>query len=263
MSKIKVMTIQVGWTEDKEDNLKRAMDLIDRGFEQYGEADILCLPEFYYANPTKKNKDSIGEPLKGPFYEAFAACAVRHQVNIITGTFPMLQDGHLYNTCLAIDRRGQLKGKYSKVHLFDAFDRKESDILAPGDSLGIFDFDFGRAGVAICYELRFPEYLRTLALKEIDLLLVPAAFYRPRNDQWDILVKSAALNSLCYVAAANQYNKYCFGRSQIVDPCGLTLAQASDLETVIFASIDTGYQQKVRGDLAVYENRVPQLYEVK
>ena len=87
-------------------------------------------------------------------------------------------------------------------------------------------------GVAICYEVRFAEYLRTLALKDIDLLLLPSMFYRPRQDQWDLLVRAAALNNLLYVAAANQYNKHCFGRSQIVDPAGLTLSQASDLSLI-------------------------------
>lgn len=260
MSTIRVMAIQVGWTPDKEDNLRRAQDLIDRGFQQYGQADIICLPEFFYECPTYRNRDTVGEPLDGSFLETLSRCAEERRANIITGTFPQRKDGRLYNTCLAIDRRGRLVGEYSKVHLFDAAGRKESAYLTAGESLGVFHFDCCKAGVAICYEVRFCEYLRTLALKDIDLLLLPAMFYRPRQDQWDLLVRGAALNHLLYVAAANQYNKYCFGRSQIVDPCGLPLAQASDKEDVIFSCIDTAYQKEVRQELAVYDNRVPKMY---
>lgn len=262
MSKIKVLTVQIGWTEDIDDNLNRAIGLIEEGLSQYGNADIVCLPEFFYKNPTRKNKTYIGESLDYPFFHAFSEAAAKHHVNIVTGTFPENRDGEIYNTALCIDRQGRLIGNYSKAHLFDAFDRKESDILAAGKELGIVDFDFGRVGIAVCYELRFPEYLRTLALKGIDLLVVPSAFYRPREAQWEILIRGAALGNLCYVAAANQYNRYCFGRSMICDPCGLTLAQAPDREGVICTVIDTDYQKEIRKQTAAYENRRPDLYEI-
>lgn len=263
MSTIKVMAVQVGWTPNKEENLRRALDLIERGFQQYGQADIVCLPEFFYESPTYKNRETVGEPLEGAFYQTLSRCAAAHQVNMITGTFPQKKDGKLYNTCLAIDRGGNLLGEYSKVHLFDALDRKESDYLTAGRRHGIFEFDCGKVGVAICYEVRFCEYLRTLALQDIDLLAIPAMFYRPRQDQWDLLVRGAALNHVLYVVTANQYNKHCFGRSQIIDPCGLPLAQASDREDIIFTCIDTAYQKQMRDDLAVYENRVPEMYDIK
>ena len=262
MSIIRVMAVQVGWTPDKEDNLKRALNLIEKGIRQYGHADIICLPEFFYESPTYKHRDTVGEPLDGRFYQSLAHCAEKYQTNMITGTFPQKKEGKLYNTCLAIDRRGNLVGQYDKVHLFDTQNRRESDYLTAGTELGIFDFDCCKAGVAVCYEVRFCEYLRTLALADIDLLVIPAMFYRPRQDQWDLLVRSAALQQQIFVAAANQYNQYCFGRSQIVDPCGLPLAQASDKEDVIFTCIDTEYQKQVRAELAVYENRVPEVYDI-
>lgn len=263
MSMVRVMSVQVGWTPDKEDNLRRAIDLIERGIRQYGQADLICLPEFFYESPTYKNRDTVGEPLEGSFCQTFSRCAREHGVNIVTGTFPQRKEGRLYNTCLAIDRQGNLVGTYDKVHLFDVPDRKESDYLTAGRDFGIFQFDCCKVGVAICYEVRFCEYLRTLALKDIDLLAIPAMFYRPRQDQWDLLVRGAALNHQLYVAAANQYNKYCFGRSQIIDPCGLPLVQASDKEDVIFSYIDKSYQSEIRRELAVYENRVPQVYDLK
>ncbi|MFR8519144.1 MAG: carbon-nitrogen hydrolase family protein, partial [Emergencia timonensis] len=157
----------------------------------------------------------------------------------------------------------QLIGDYSKTHLFDAFTSKESDTVDAGADIGIVDFDFGKAGIAICYELRFPDYLRTLALKGIEVLFVPSAFYTPRHDQWDVLVQSAALDNLLYVVALNQYNEHFFGRSCIADPCGLIVSKVSDQEGIMYGILDMNYQQTVRSQVPTYQNRRPELYEVK
>lgn len=184
-------------------------------------------------------------------------------MNIITGSYPLIKGEKLLNTCLCINREGELIGDYSKTHLFDAFTSRESETVDAGDEIGIFDFDFGKVGVAICYELRFTEYLRTLALKGIDMMVIPSAFYTPRHDQWDILVQSAALHNLMYVVALNQYNDHFFGRSCIADPCGLIVSKASDKEDLIYGVLDMEYQQEVRNKVPTYQNRRPELYDVK
>lgn len=263
MKNIGIMGIQIGWTKNKEDNLNRALNLIDEGMSVYPKTDLICLPEIFYTIPNRENKSYIGESLDGPFASAFSACAKKYQVNIITGTFSYLKDGKIYNTCLAIDRKGKIVGEYSKTHLFDAFDRKESELFAAGNSLGLVDFDFGRVGIAVCYELRFVEYIRTVALQNIDLLCVPSAFYRPRHDQWSILTKSAALGNQIYVVAVNQFSPHCFGRSCIVDPNGIVTAGASDGEGVFYGSIDLDYQQEIREQNPLSLNRRPDLYQVK
>lgn len=259
---IGVMGIQVGMTDNKHDNLERALALIDAGFEKYKMVDVICLPELFYSNPTKENRSVIGEELHSEFFERFSECAKKYNVNIITGSYPLKKGEKLFNTCLCIDRKGELIGDYSKTHLFDAFTSKESDTCDAGDRIGIFDFDFGKVGIAICYELRFSDYLRTLALKGIDVMFVPSAFYTPRHDQWDILVKSAALHNLMYVVALNQYNDHFFGRSCIVDPCGLTVSQSSDREGYFYGILDMAYQKSVRDKIPTYVNRRPELYDV-
>ncbi len=260
---IGVMGIQVGMTDDKHDNLKRALSLIEEGFERYKKIDVICLPELYYSNPTKENRSWIGEELDSEFFHEFSACAKKHHVNIITGSYPLIKGDQLLNTCLCIDRQGNLIGDYSKTHLFDAFTSKESDTVDAGSEIGIFDFDFGKVGIAICYELRFPDYLRTLALKGIDILFVPSAFYTPRHDQWDVLVQSAALDNLMYVVALNQYNSHFFGRSCITDPCGLIVSKASDQEGIMYGVLDMDYQEKVRNQVPTYQNRRPELYDIR
>ena len=141
---IGVLGVQVGVTEDKRDNLRRALALIEKGFDRYKKIDVICLPEFYYALPTKDNRSYIGATLESEFFREFSVCAKKHHVNIITGTLPLRKEEKLLNTCLCIDREGKLIGDYSKTHLFDAFDTKESDAVDAGDQIGIFDFDFGK-----------------------------------------------------------------------------------------------------------------------
>ena len=260
---IGVMGIQVGITDDKHDNLMRALSLIEEGFRRYKKIDCICLPELYYSNPTKENRSYIGEQLDSEFFQEFSRCAKEHDVNIITGRYPLIKGDKLLNTCLCINREGQLIGDYSKTHLFDAFTSKESETVDAGNEIGIFDFDFGKVGIAICYELRFTEYLRTLALKDIDVLFVPSAFYTPRHDQWDVLVQSAALHNLLYVVALNQYNDHFFGRSCIADPCGLVVSRASDQEGIMYGVLDMDYQQRIRQQVPTYQNRRPELYDVK
>lgn len=260
---IGVMGIQLGMTDDKHDNLMRALELVDKGFDRYREVDLVCLPELYYSNPTKDNRNTIGERLDSEFFNEFSKCAKKYNVNIITGSFPLIKGDKLYNTCLCINRRGELIGDYSKTHLFDAFTSKESDTVDAGDEIGIFDFDFGKVGIAICYELRFPDYLRTLALKNIDLMVIPSAFYSPRHDQWDVLVASTALQNLMYVVALNQFNQHFFGRSCIADPMGLIVSKASDKEDVFYGTLDMEYQKQAREKVPTYQNRRPELYDVK
>lgn len=260
---IGILGVQIGMGEDKHENLMRALAFIDDAFTKYKKIDVICLPEVFYSNPTKENRATIGEQLDSEFFNEFSACAKKYHVNIITGTYPLIKGDKLYNACLCIDREGKLIGDYAKTHLFDAFTSKESDTCDAGESLGIFDFDFGKVGVAICYELRFPEYLRTIALQGVDLLFVPSAFYRPRHDQWTTLVTGTALSNVIYTTALNQYADHFFGRSMIVDPFGQIVAQASDRETTIYSVVDLDYQDECRTKLLSYQNRRPALYDVK
>lgn len=256
MSKAGILAIQVGWTEDKEDNLHRALALIDEAMAVYdNKVDLICLPEMYYVNPTRKNLDTVGMPLWNPLTIALADYARKYHVNLITGCFPWKSKEGLFNTCLCLDRDGAIVGQYSKTHLFDAIGKKESDLVKAGNEICIVDFDFGRVGVAVCYELRFPEYLRQICKEDVDLLCIPAAFYKPRHDHWEILTKAAALQNLTYVCAVNQYNRFYCGRSCIVNPGGVVLAEALDCEMAAYAEMDKDLVKEMRETFLTWENR--------
>ena len=259
---IGVLGIQIGLTADKHDNLRRAAALIEQGFRTYKNIDLVCLPEQYYSTVTPSTRDTDSEPLDSEFFYTFSELARKYRVNIITGSFPMDKDGKVYDCDLCIKREGVLIGDYYKTHLFDAFVSRESDSYDAGNKLGIVDFDFGRVGLLHCFELRFGEYLRTLALKGVDMFVVPSMFYKPIEDQWHILLNSAALNNLIYVVAPNQFNSQHFGRSCIVDPIGVNIAQASDMECCFYGVLNMEYQDQIRSKVPVYRNRRPELYNV-
>lgn len=260
MRNIGILAIQVGWTENKDDSLRQTLALIDEAMSRYNKVDVICLPEMYYTNPTRKNLDTVGMTLWNPLTIALADYARKYHVNIITGCFPWKAKGGLYNTCLCLDRDGAIVGQYNKTHLFDAMNVKESDLVKAGEEICVVDFDFGRVGIAVCYELRFPEYLTRICKEGVELLCIPAAFYIPRHDHWEILTKAAALQNLVYVCAVNQYNRFYFGRTCIVDPNGVTVAEATDKETYSYAQIDLDYVKDMREMFRKWENRREELY---
>jgi predicted amidohydrolase len=200
-----------------------------------------------------------------------AAKARQHKVNLVTGSFAeAASDGRAYNTTLVFDREGSLLGKYQKVHLMEGLAFHESDFVAPGDALCHLDTDFGRIGVMVCFDLRFPELARSLALKGAEVIVIPSAFpagrpLPPRTDHWDILVTSTALYNLSYAVAANQYgqinNEFPFGRSMIVDPWGICVARAQGRDDIVFGELDLEYLRQLRKDLPTLDLRRPDLYE--
>ena len=250
-NEIGVLLVQVGYGKDQGETLKKAVSYVDEAKKKYGMLDIVCMPELYY------------EGGRDEFLTAWKECARRNHVNIVTGSMPVEDpSGKPRNTAYVIDREGSVIGDYSKAHLFDAYDDRESDRLTPGDHIGIFDLDIGKIGVVICYDIRFSEYVRTLALKGIDILMVPAAFYRPRTDDWEVLLRAASLYNIMYVCAANQFGSRCAGRSSVADPDGRIVARASDEECSVYHILDMGFQKHMREVNPSYQNRRPDLYEI-
>lgn len=267
-SRIGVLLVQVGYDKDSNRVLQKAVSMVDEAKKQYGMLDIVCMPELYY------------EGDRDTFLETWRACSRRNHVNIVTGSMPVYPDEpnktqpadpsdcdtsslvKPKNTTYIIDREGNIAGDYSKCHLFDAYEDRESDRLEPGDHLGIFDLDIGKIGVMICYDIRFSEYVRTLALKGIDILIVPAAFYKPRTDDWEVLLRAASLYNIMYVCAANQFGKRCAGRSSVADPDGRIVARASDEECAVYHVLDMDFQKHMREVNPSYNNRRPDLYDI-
>lgn len=261
--------------ETKAFNLRDSIKMIEEAMAAQPDTDVVVFPEYSYfspENPQQAVEEAESIP-DGAYIQAMAACARRFKVNIIPGTIPeCATKAKSKNTVCFINRDGAVVAKYSKLHLMDAIGVKESDNTIPGNELCVFDSDFGRIGIEVCFDMRFPEQARSMVLQGADIIFCPSNFpfgnpLPPRTDHWDILVQSIALHDLTYVCAVNQFgaigNDHPFGRSQVVDPWGTVVAQASGCKTIVYATLDMQYQEEVRKRVATWGNRRPDVYTVQ
>lgn len=268
---VRAAGIQIFCDTPKKEMLEKAEYYMEKALENNPYIDLFVLPEQFYQMECYQFKgEEYGEEPQGFFETWLKKCAKKYSANIIGGSYAVKIEADLskkvYNRCLVANREGEIVGFYDKIHLFDAFGIKESDIFTAGKALGLFQLDIGKIGVWICYDTRFPEIARNLTAMGAEILCVPAAFYSPNADQWDIIVKSAAICNVTPVIAVNQYGKLpngrtLFGRSRIVDAKGVILAGASDKEGYFIGEIDQEYTTKCRNINPELQNRREDLYE--
>lgn len=258
---------------DKPGNVARALAMIDRAAA--GGARLVVLPELFtglgYADETA-TRDTLAEPIPGPTFEALAERARAHRL-YVTGSYYERADGRFYNAAPFIGPEGGLIGVYRKTHLFDVPHRVdippgivESRKVSAGDRLASFDTPFGRIGLTICADLRFPEIYRTLALDGCVAVICVSAFLSPRLDHWEFLLRARATDNQLWMMAGGQVGTDAAsgisfaGRSMTVDPWGVVTAQASDAETLVQATLDLGLVATVRGRWDLIGQRRPALY---
>jgi predicted amidohydrolase len=209
----------------------------------------------------------------GPLTEQLAERARRHGIYLHAGSFYELVEGdpRVRNTTVVFDPAGEIVARYSKIHMFDVdlaggVSYRESAVVAPGEEIVTFEMDGVRVGLAICYDLRFPELFRILALRGAEVIILPAAFTMTTGkDHWETLIRARAIENQVYMVAPGQVGSYdgahwCYGRSMVVDPWGTVLATAPDLPTVVTATIDRERLQTVRRQIPSLANRVPERY---
>jgi predicted amidohydrolase len=263
---MRVAVCQVNSRDDRAANLAQAHDLLDRAAA--AGADLAVLPEYVdYLGPPATEPEP--EPVDGPFARSFAAAARRLGMWVVAGSFHETgpDADHTYNTCLVFDRTGELAAVYRKVHLFDVeipgrVSYQESHRVAPGsDHQVLVKVDGLAVGLSICYDLRFPELYRALAVAGAQVLLVPAAFTaHTGRDHWEPLLRARAIENQCYVVAAGQIGPYepgraSHGRSMIIDPWGTVVAQVSDGVGLAVAEIDEERIRRIRAELPSLANR--------
>ena len=265
---VRVVGIQLFCNGTKEYMRNKVDEYLHKAFEVCTQLDLVVLPEqFYQMECYHFNDEYYGESEHGEFESWICNLAQKYHINIVAGSYPVIgPNKKIYNRCLVIDRKGNLVGKYDKIHLFDAFGIKESDTFEAGADLGLFDLDIGKIGLWICYDTRFPEVARALVNHGAEILCVPAAFYRPNADQWEIMIKSAAIYNVTPVVAVNQYGtlptgRGFFGRSMIVDPKGVITAGISDKEGYLIGSIDLDYTKQCQNENPQLNNQRRNLYK--
>lgn len=266
-----VAVLQMNSGEDKAKNVETALRLIDEAAST--GAHLVVLPEIWtYLGRDAGNRENA-ELVPGPVTDALAAKAKQHGIYVHGGSILEKRDGEpkLFNTTVVFDPNGELVAQYSKIHMFDVVldgvaSYQESNTVQRGEEIVTFDLDGTTVGLAICYDLRFPELFRILALRGADVIVLPAAFTMTTGkDHWEVLIRARAIENQIYMVSCGQYGpdssgKWCYGRSLIADPWGTVLATAPDRECVLRATVDLDYLQKVRRQVPSVQNRQADLY---
>ena len=268
---LRVACVQLNSSTEKADNLERAERLVARAAST--GADLVLLPEKWNAIGSVDTLRAAAEPLEGgETVTAMADWARRHGITVVGGSITEQREGHekLSNTSCVFDPSGDLVAVYRKIHMFDVevggHVYRESEAEEPGDETVLCEVEGWKIGLSVCYDLRFPELYRILAVEGAETLTVPAAFtLYTGKDHWELLLRARAVENQCFVLAANEWGvheggKASYGRSTIVDPWGVVLATASDEDTVITTELDRGLLERVRRDLPSLANRRPAAY---
>jgi predicted amidohydrolase len=268
---VRVAAVQLNSTADQAANLATA-DRLTRGAAADG-ATLIVLPEKWTAIGSDEQLRAAAELLDGPSVNWARAIARELQVDLVAGSILERVPGHerLANTSVHVDPSGELRAAYRKLHMFDVEvdgrTYRESDLEEPGDEIVTSETADGiELGLSICYDLRFPELYRILAVRGARVLTVPAAFtLTTTRDHWETLLRARAIENQAFVIAANQVGthpagQHSGGRSMIVDPWGLVLAQAQDSEGYIVADLDLRRQEEIRSRLPALANRRPEVY---
>ena len=260
-----VAAIQMVSTPDVAENIDTARRLVHAAAAS--GAALVSLPE-YWPIMGMSDTDKVAraeQPGSGPIQDFMAAAAREHGIWLIGGTLPLVSAdaGKVLNTTLVYGPDGLPVGRYDKVHLF-GFNRgsesyDEARTIVPGASVGSVETPFGRVGLSICYDLRFPELYR--AMGECALIVVPAAFTHTTGlAHWEVLLRARAIENQCYVLAAAQgglhvNGRRTFGHSMLVDPWGAVKAVLAEGEGVVSGELDPAFLAGVRASLPALKHR--------
>ncbi len=267
--KIKIALCQIMVTEDKDLNLENAGNILHKASLQ--GCDIAILPEMFNCPYNNAFFHKFAEGYPGQTTDMLSSAAKKEGVYIIGGSIPEKSKENYFNTSFSFDRKGSLLGAHRKIHLFDIDIRDkisfiESRTFSPGKEITVFDTEFCKAGVAICYDMRFPELIRSMVLLGAKIIFVPAAFNMVTGPaHWHLINKARALDNQIYFAsvspARNMGTEYkAYGHSMITDPWGQTVVEADEKESIVFAEISMDYIQKIREELPLLKHRRPDIY---
>ncbi len=263
---VTVATVQMVSGTDVEANLATAARLV--GEAAAAGARLVVLPEYFVLmGRTDADKVAVRERFgDGPMQAFCRDLAHQHGVWLVAGTIPIDcgSPDKVYNTTLVYDDHGEVRARYDKMHLF-GFTRgeeryEESRTIDRGDEVITLDAPFGRLGLAICYDIRFPELFR--AMGEVDMLIVPAAFTRTTGRaHWEILLRARAIENQCFLIASGQGGHHengrdTFGHSMVIDPWGEVLGLREEGEGVVVARLDPQRLVDVRTNLPALQHRI-------
>lgn len=266
-TKLKTAVVQMSSSDSGKENLNRSIGLMDSVISQ--RPDIFIFPEYQMLSKSYEDSDFIfqnAEPIDGRFVKELSSYAKKNRVNILCN-IAELEYGisKPYNTSVLISREGYIAGKYRKLHLFDALGKSESSAYSMGYQSPVpFNLSKMTVGVQICYDLRFPEAARLLAVQESKILVYQAGWFKGERklDQWRTLIRTRAIENGVFVLASAQCGEKYTGHSMIVSPYGDVLAEAEEEETVLVSEIDTAVADRYLEEVPVIRARRLDIYDV-
>ncbi|MEK5061233.1 carbon-nitrogen family hydrolase [Paenibacillus shunpengii] len=263
-NKIKLALLQCDITVgDTTANRERIQQLIHETMQKHPDVQVILLPEMwntgYALTEIHELVDDEGR-IERHWISEYAAS---YKVNIVAGSIAEKKDGKIYNSMYVFDMNGEQIARYAKLHLFRLMD--EEKYLAAGDEPVTFTLDEKWfCGASICYDIRFPELIRSLALKGAKMLFVPAEWPQPRLHHWRTLLMARAIENQMYVISCNRVgtsgSTSFFGHSMIIDPWGEIVAEGTENEEILVGSIDPAMVDAVRERIPVFEDRRPEIY---
>ncbi len=268
----KLALCQMKVIDNKDSNIKNALDMIKTA--ALNKSDLVVLPEMFncpYDND--KFTEYAEEKKNSKSLKSISKAAKSLNLYIIAGSIPELYGDKLYNSSFIFNRNGEIIGSHRKMHLFDIdipgkISFKESETLSAGNQITLIDTELCKIGVAICYDIRFPELSRLMALKGAELIVIPGAFNMTTGPaHWETLIRGRAIDNQLYVAAAsparNEKLSYvAYGNSMVADPWGEVLARAGEKEEVIYANINLSRIKEIREELPVLNGRREDIYSL-
>ena len=269
--KLRVAAIQMSSTPDKEGNKETAEALIREA--AFAGADLVALPELWSCHGLDTVYRENAEPVPGPTTDFLGDLARELGIYLLGGSILEGDLGaqRLSNTSTFFDPSGGMTAVYRKIHLFDVkvSDREylESANIAPGSEIVTAKAGAATLGLSVCYDVRFPELYRLLALRGAEILAVPAAFtLQTGKDHWELLLRTRAVENQAFVVAPAQWGqkadgRWTYGRSMIVDPWGTVLATCPDRDGHALATLDLDYLDRLRAEFPALANRRPEAYD--
>lgn len=269
MSRLKAALLQMHVTENKERDLAKAARFIQEAAAQ--GADLVVLPEMFCCPFSNACFRPHSEQPGGPAYQMLCTAAKEHGIYLVGGSIPEQDGEHVYNTSYVFDRTGRQIAKHRKMHLFDievegGQQYKESDAITAGSSVTVFDTEFGKMGLMVCYDIRFPELCRLMALDGAQVIIVPAAFNLTTGPaHWELTFRARALDDQVYMLGAAPARDYgapyhSYGHSIITAPWGNVVAQLDEQEGILFGELDLEQVAKVRRELPLLRHRRTDVY---
>ena len=272
MEKIKIAAIQMSTVADKMENVRTVKTYLEKIKDE--NPDFVILPEMFCCPYQTENFPIYAEKEGGPVWQQLSGYAKQYGIYLIGGSMPEKDaEGNVYNTSYIFDREGKQIGKHRKVHLFDIDVKggqtfKESDMLTAGDSDTVFDTEFGKIGVMLCFDIRFPELSRMMVNDGAKVIFVPAAFNMTTGPaHWELSFRTRALDNQIYMvgcAPARDVSAgyISWGHSIVTDPWGRVTGMLDENEGILLAELDMDYEEQVREELPLLKSRRKDMYKL-